>query len=122
MLAAPIDQEGRLIQTRRQLARDLRRAEWVIDLQAYARDVLPQTEQHLGIAQIDQRQTAVVFVHAEFEDAANFEALDARNHAGGRHHAFRRNQRDAIAGRYTKRARQIAAEHNAEGTRLQRLQ
>jgi hypothetical protein len=95
-----------------------RRNEEIVQLQPHpGRSVQPI--ELLRVVEVDQRQSAVELVHPDLEDADGPEGLEARQRAGGRHRALRRNDHDRIAQLHAERARQLHAEDDPELAGLQ---
>jgi hypothetical protein len=71
-------------------------------------------EQARRVADVDQRQRAVVLEVTRLEHAHHLELAQPRHHPGRRHVALRRDQRHPVADAHRQRARQFAAEHDVE--------
>ena len=72
-----------------------------------------------GVADVYQRQRAVVFVVARVERPRQRELLEPRHDARRRDLALRRDQRDLLAEAHAERPRELAAQHDAELAVLQ---
>jgi hypothetical protein len=71
---------------------------------------------------VDEGKAGIVFVHADLEDAHDFELLQPRHDARGRDLALRCDQDDALAHARPDRGGQLAAQHDAETPRLQGIE
>jgi hypothetical protein len=98
------------------------RGEEVVELEAHAGHVGAELIERLRVLQVDQSKPGVGIGDAGLERADQRELLEARDHAGGRDQALRRDQRDLVARQHAERAREIDAEHHAELARLQRIE
>jgi hypothetical protein len=76
-------------------------------------------EQPFGVADMYQRQRAVVFVVSRVEGPRQRELLEPRHHACRSDLALRRDQRDLFAQTHTERPRKFAAQNNSELAILQ---
>jgi hypothetical protein len=121
--AGPVADEGVGVDGAASSRADPRRHEQVVDLEPHAADPVVHLVELLRVAHVDQREAAVVLVHADLEDADHLEGFQPRHDPGRRHRALRRDQRHLVAGEHAQRARQVGAEHDAElaGRRSSRL-
>ena len=119
VVARPVADVGVDGQLGEELHRDARRGEHVVELQPDAAGI-GQPVQLLRVLDVDERQPAVELEHADFENAADVERLEARQRACRRDHALRRDGDDRIADAQAERARELRAEHDVEAARRQR--
>ena len=96
-----------------EVARDGRRRKQIVELEPDARHALEAVEL-LRVLDVHEREAAVELRHADVEDADHLEALEARQRAGRRDGALRRDHDDGVARHHAERAREVAAEHDAE--------
>ena len=98
----------------RQFAGDARRLEEIIHLEANAGHPVIHLVEPLGVLHVDEGQAAVVFEHADLENADHLESFQARHDAGWRHCALRRDQGHLVAGKDAQRTRQVGTENDTE--------
>ena len=113
MLAGPVRDVVQPRQLLGDLARDHRRLEQIIQLQAHAGHAVAHAQQRGGIIQMHHHQRAVELVHTDLEQAADGKTPEARQHPGGRDAGLRNHQVDLVAHFGAQRARQFAAQHDA---------
>ena len=111
--ARPVAGEVAAAQPQRQFMHQRRRRKGILQRQAYARDLRAQPIEAPRIVDVQQRQPAVVFIHAGMKQADDLHATYARRDASRRGAAFRRHQDELVANAHAKLRRQGIAEHDA---------